>query len=202
MKTNFVLIDFENVKSQNVGVLSGGPFKIKVFVGTSQTKVPLEMASALQVFGTDAEYLQIDGNGNNALDFHIAYYIGRLAVQHPDAYFHVISKDTGFDPLINHLRRQKIRCQRSASVSDIPKVTIANSDTILEKVDAVAHNLARRSTGKPRTETTLRGTIKALLGSKLSEADADAVFGELLKRGFIEIADGKVSYHPAGAPPA
>ena len=40
MKTNFVLIDFENVKSQNVGVLSGGPFKIKVFVGTSQTKVP------------------------------------------------------------------------------------------------------------------------------------------------------------------
>jgi len=91
LKTNFVLIDFENVKSQNVGVLSGGPFKIKVFVGTSQTKVPLEMASALQVFGTDAEYLQIDGNGNNALDFHIAYYIGRLAVQHPDAYFHVIS---------------------------------------------------------------------------------------------------------------
>jgi len=81
-------------------------------------------------------------------------------------------------------------------------VTIANSDTILEKADAVAHNFAKRSAGKPRTETTLRSTIKALLGSKLSEADVDAVFGELLKRGFIEIADGKVSYHPAGAPPA
>jgi hypothetical protein len=112
------------------------------------------MACSLQVFGPDAEYIQIDGNGSNALDFHIAYYIGRLAVQHPDAHFHVISKDTGFDPLMNHLRRQKIRCQRSASVSDVPLVKIANSNTTSEKADVVAHNLAKRSFGKPRTEAT------------------------------------------------
>jgi hypothetical protein len=202
LKTNFVLIDFENVKSQNIGVLVGGFFKIKVFLGASQTKVPLEMASQLQSFGTDAEYLQIDGNGSNALDFHIAYYIGRLAVEHPDAHFHVISKDAGFDPLISHLRRKKISCQRCASVCDIPLVKIANSTTTSEKADAVAHNLAKRSAAKPRTEATLRSTIKALFGRKLSEADADAVFAELLDRGVVAISNGKVSYHPPAAPPA
>jgi hypothetical protein len=60
----------------------------------------------------------MDGNGTNALDFHIAYYIGRLAAKCPDAYFHIISKDTGFDPLIKHLKGQGISCQRSAAVTE------------------------------------------------------------------------------------
>lgn len=200
MRTNFVLIDFENVKSQNLGVLIGGPFKIRVFLGASQSKVPLEMASALQVFGPDAEYLQIDGNGNNALDFHIAYYIGRLAVQHPDAYFHVISKDSGFDPLISHLRRQEIHCRRSESIGDIPLVKIANAETLSEKVDAIARNLAKRGAAKPRTEATLRGTVKALFVDKLSDAEVEAVFEELLKLGFISVSEGKISYHLPGLP--
>jgi len=50
--------------------------------------------------GERAEYVRISGNGSNALDFHIAFYIGQLAAHEPDAYFHIISKVTGFDPLI------------------------------------------------------------------------------------------------------
>ena len=130
-----------------------------------------------------------------ALDFYIANYIGRLAVQHPDAYFHVISKDAGFDPLISHLRRQKIHCRRSTSVSDIPLVKIANLEALCEKVDAIAHNLAKRGAAKPRTETTLRSTVKALFVDKLSDAEAEAVFEELLQRGFIQVSEGKISYH-------
>jgi hypothetical protein len=202
LKTTFVLIDFENVHAPDMSGLSVGPFKIMVFLGSNQGKLPVEMVRALQVFGPDAEYVQIDGNGNNALDFHIAYYIGRLAVQHPDAHFHVVSKDTGYDPLIKHLRKQKVGCLRSESVSNVPVGKIANSKTVFERADAVARNLAKRSTGKPRTETTLRSTIKALFGNKLSEAEADAVLRELQGRRVIAINDGRVSYHPAGAPPA
>ena len=70
-------------------------------------------------------------------DFHIAYYIGRLAAETPDAFFHVISKDTGFDPLIKHLKTQKILCQRSKSIAEIPLVKISNTKSDQEKVDAV-----------------------------------------------------------------
>jgi hypothetical protein len=104
LKIDFVLVDFENVKPKNVNLLSPGPYKIKVFVGANQAKIPFEMARALQAFGPDAEYVQIEGHGRNALDFHIAYYIGRLAAEIPGASLHVISKDTGFDPLLKHLK--------------------------------------------------------------------------------------------------
>ena len=94
LRTNFILVDLENVEPKNIGLLYGGPFKIKLFLGATQSKISVELACALRAFGPDVEYIQVDGNGTNALDFHIAYYIGRLATEYPDAYFHIISKDT------------------------------------------------------------------------------------------------------------
>ncbi|WP_268907126.1 PIN domain-containing protein [Collimonas silvisoli] len=194
LRTNFVLVDFENIQPKNMSLLNGGPFKIKVFVGANQAKIPLEMARALQVFGPDAEYIQIDGNGSNALDFHIAYYIGRLATETPDAYFHVISKDTGFDPLIKHLKVQKIFCQRSTSIADIPLLKISNNKSIPEKIEAVIDNLAKNKTSKPRTLKTLRSTIKSLFVNQLADDELDGLLEQLSKRGAINITDNKVAY--------
>ena len=194
MKNNFVLVDFENVQPKNVSLLSGGKYKIKVFLGANQAKIPLEMARALQTCGPDAKYIQIDGSGKNALDFHIAYYIGRLAAENPDASFHVISKDTGFDPLIKHLKAQKISCQRSKSIADIPLAKILKSDSIPEKLDAVIDNLVRRKTAKPRTLKTLRSTIMALFANQLVEEELDGFIEQLTERGAIRVADGKVHY--------
>lgn len=122
MKTNYVLVDFENVQPRNLGLLLGGAFVIKIFLGASQTRLIRDVVMAVQPFGADAEYIQITGNGSNALDFHIAYYIGELAAKHPDSAFHVISKDTGFDPLLKHLKARGIECKRSAAITDIPQV--------------------------------------------------------------------------------
>jgi hypothetical protein len=194
LKTNFVLVDSENVQPKNMSLLNGGPFKIKVFLGANQAKISLEIARALQVFGPDAEYIQIDGNGSNALDFHIAYYIGRLAADTPDAYFHVISKDTGFDPLIKHLKTQNILCQRSTSIADIPLVKISNSKSAPEKVDAIIDNLAKRKVSKPRTLKTLRSTIKSLFVNQLADEELEDLLEQLSKRGVINITDSKVNY--------
>lgn len=194
MKTNFVLVDFENVRPDNVGVLNGRSFKIKVFVGAGQARIPFELARSLHAFGPDAEYVQIDGNGRNALDFHIAYYIGRLAAENPDASFYVISKDTGFDPLIKHLKAQGISCQRSKSIPDIFESKLSSSEPTADNVDAIIANLARRKTGKPKTLKTLRGTINALFQNKLQEAELDELIEKLANRGVIKVANGKVQY--------
>ena len=185
MKTNFVLVDFENVQPKSMSLLNGGPFKIKVFLGANQAKIPVEMARALQAFGPDAEYIQIEGNGSNALDFHIAYYIGRLAAETPDAFFHVISKDTGFDPLIKHLKMQKVLCQRSTSIVDIPLLKISNLKSVPEKVDAVMENLAKQKAAKPRTLKTLRSSIKALFVNQLADEELDGLVEQLSIRGVI-----------------
>jgi len=189
MKDHFVLIDFENVQPKNMGLLKGGAFKIKVFLGASQAKVSLEMAQALQTFGNDAEYIQISGNGSNALDFHIAYYIGRLAVEHPDACFHIISKDTGFDPLVKHLKAQGIECKRSATISDIPhiKTNISahtpSANTVTTKARP-AKPVAKAPT-KPAAKPTPKPPVKAS-STAAGPPKADrirAVIDNLSKRG-------------------
>ena len=113
MITNYILIDLENVQPNNLEILKDHPFKIFVFVGENQNKISFELASMMQNFGDDANYIKIVGNGKNALDFHLAYYLGILSEKEPTGYFHIISKDTGFDPLITHSRNRKILLLRT-----------------------------------------------------------------------------------------
>ena len=81
------------------GNSEGHAFKVMVFVGAHQAKLPFELASSLQAPGGNAEYVKIGGNGANVPDFHTAFYIGRLVERDTDACFHIIPRDTGFDQL-------------------------------------------------------------------------------------------------------
>lgn len=143
----FVLIDFENVQPANLDGLKKGVHHIRVFVGESQSKISLGTAKALQSFGSDADYIQIAGSGSNALDFHLAFYLGRLSLQHPQASFIIVSKDTGFDPLVKHLNRLGTACRRVASIATAagmaPKTPPAERTT-----SAAAHPAATRAPEK------------------------------------------------------
>jgi PIN domain len=173
LRTDFVLIDFENVQPKDLASLNGGRYKIKVFLGEQQAKIPLAIARALQGLGPHAEYIQINGNGKNAVDFHIAYYIGRLAATAPGAQFHVISKDTGFDPLLKHLKDQGISCQRLTSLAAV--AAIKRNRVWNAGVEAIVENLAKRKSAKPRTAKALRTTIQALLANELVEGEVDGL---------------------------
>lgn len=199
MKKNYVLIDYENVQPAAVEALVADHFHVLVFVGANQTKVTYEIASSLQKLGERATYIKISGNGSNALDFHLAYYIGRLAVQEPDAYFHIVSKDTGFDPLLQHLKSQKILAGRVTSIADLPIVRIAASRSLPDRVSAVAANLAQRKAANPRTLKTLSSTINALFQKALSPAEVEAIIAELARKGIVSVREGKVSYALPGA---
>jgi hypothetical protein len=193
-----VLIDFENTQPKELASLNGARYKIKVFLGAHQTKIPLPMARALQALGPNAEYIQINGSGNNAVDFHIAYYIGRLAATAPGAQFHVISEDTGFDPLLKHLKEQGISCQRLTSLAAIAPTGKKNRESGEDRVKLAAENLAKRKSGKPRTEKALRTDIQALFASeKLTEGEVDKLVEQLIARGVIRISEGKVQYEGA-----
>ena len=194
MRTNYVLIDLENVKPLSFELLDHDHFRVMVFVGASQAKVPFDFADSLQRLGGKAEYIRIVGNGPNALDFHIAYYIGRLAVEDPSAYFHIISKDTGFDPLIAHLRSQKIFAQRAKSIDDIPLVKSASSKSLPERLDVVLSRLKNLKAAKPRRVGTLTSTIASLFQMQLGEHEVAELFEELERRGIITVRENKVFY--------
>ena len=194
MKTNYVLIDYENVQPAAMDVLNEAYFKVIVFVGANQTKLTFEVASALQKMGERAEYVQISGNGSNALDFHIAFYIGQLATRESDAYFHIVSKDSGFDPLIQHLKARKILVCRSKDVTEIPIVKADQSKTPSERMEIVIADLQRRGASKPGTVTALNNTINSIFQKQLSDQELAELMTSLEKKGVIITAGTKLSY--------
>ena len=195
MRTNFVLIDYENVQPKGLALLKGDqPFRVLLFVGASQAKVTFEVAESMQALGERATYFKINGNGPNALAFHLAFCIGRLSAEAPTAFFHIISKDAGFDPLIAHLKGQKILAGRWKDIHDIPLLKIANCKTLPERADVVATALSQRTAGRPRTVKTLSGTIQGMFQKVLPDEDVAAVVAELAKRGAIAVDGTKVTY--------
>lgn len=194
MKKSYVLIDYENVQPAAIEALEHENFHVMVFVGASQSKVIYEVASVLQRMGDRASYIKISGSGSNALDFHVAYYIGRLAAKEPEAYFHIVSKDTGFDPLLQHLKSKKISASRVNSVKDLPIVKVTASKSNPDRVSVVIANLNQRRASNPRTLKTLASTINALFQKSLSEAEIEDIISKLTDKGIVVINQSKVSY--------
>jgi hypothetical protein len=194
VRTNYVLIDFESVQTTSLELLTHDHFKVIVFVGANQGKLPFELAVSLQRLGSRAEYIKISGRGPNALDFHIAYYIGRLASEEPSAYFHIISRDAGFDPLIQHLRSQKILAGRVNAIADIPVVKASNSKSPHERIALILSRLQQLKASKPRTVKTLSSTIASLFQNCLSEDEVALLIQNLTKQGYLEVAGLKVTY--------
>jgi hypothetical protein len=195
MQTNYIFIDFENVQPRNIELLANHPFKIYLFVGASQTKVSFDLASTMQELGESGKYIKIAGNGPNALDFHIAYYIGEFAAKESKANFHIISKDKGFDPLISHLKTREISVQRYNDLAEIPMLRAANSTSSDEKISTIVSNLTNRGQSRPRKVKTLQNTINILFTSKLDNQELQQIIHEHQEQKYIVVKDGNVTYN-------
>lgn len=202
-------------------MLKDSPFRVKIFLGPHQHKVPVALAEALQSLGENAEYITIEGAGNNALDFHIAYYIGALAAEYPSARFYVISRDSGYDPLLKHLENRNILARRSVCITDIPYFKRAGPSAPSVKVDPqvdqqgdpkpaplvephvdlkleakvkeVVANLGRQAS-KPRTQKTLLNALRSLFRKRLTPPQLAMLFYELCRRGIVRVEGANVSY--------
>lgn len=215
MQTKYVFIDFENVQPSALHVLEKQQVKVFVFVGASQTKVAIDVAESLQRLGESATYVRISGNGSNALDFHIAFYIGQLAAEYPQAHFHIISKDTGFDPLIAHLKKRKINVSRSKDVPGVPAVPAApaakaapskatpskattsktsTSTAHKDKISVVLEHLNKCKKNLPGTQKTLGNTINSLFQKALPETEVADLLKQMTKQGLITVSGTKLAY--------
>jgi hypothetical protein len=189
MKNKYILIDYENVQPKSLAILDSQDVRVFVFVGELQSKIPFELASAMQRLGQNAEYVKIGGNGSNALDFHIAFYIGKLSERDPSGSFHIISKDTGFDPLIKHLNGRNILAQRSKDLT-----APSTQDSGKGHIDAIVKHLRALGKARPRKVKTLANTVKAYSRKALSETELMALINQLKNQNYITIEKENVSY--------
>lgn len=194
VRTNYVLIDYENVQPDALDRLAEEHFKVLVFVGANQSKLSFETAAALQKLGERAKYIRISGNGHNALDFHLALYLGELIAADPAAFFHVISKDKGFDPLIEHLKSRKVFAARAVSIEDIPLVKTASAGSLDQQLALALDYLAKRGANRPKTLKTLTSSLHGLFHKKLTPESLQALIDELAACRHLTVDGSRVSY--------
>lgn len=223
MRTNYVLIDYENVQASSLDLLSAPHFRLKVFLGPNNTRLPTELAVAVHRLGERADYIQLDTPGTNALDFHIAYYLGQLTSTDLAGFFHVISRDKGFDPLLKHLKNKGIFALRSESIEQMPcfktgcglpqptgnvkvdepqkpkpqsapKASPKNPTPNDNLVKAVVADLIARKESKPKTTKTLRNTIHSKVGKLTPMKEIDRIYATLRQLGYVKESGSSVSY--------
>lgn len=231
----YVLIDFENVQptAAELSLLRGPDVHVRLFHGPHQNKFDADVVKALQPLGTQVEYVQCDRKGKNALDFRIAFVLGRLVPEREGAVsperraatFVVVSKDGGFDELLDHLRSLGHGAFRVASVAHAlgvekpaspatppttkAKVPASKPTTTAAKPKKAAANdpwskalanLRDHPRNRPRTPAALQHHLKTLLGKDATDAKMQSIIARLEREGIVKSADGKIEYRlPAKA---
>ena len=118
MTLTCILVDMENVQLRvpELALLERGRHQLKIFHGPSQNKLTIEMVRALQPLGDAVEYVQCEKAGPNALDFHLAFHLGRLTAAQPDARYLIVSRDKGFAQLVAHANKLGGRVEQYATL--------------------------------------------------------------------------------------
>ncbi|MFZ2308193.1 MAG: PIN domain-containing protein [Rhodoferax sp.] len=110
MKELHVLLDYENVQPslEALAKLAPGFTDVWLFHGPHQAK----QAQAYAAGHERVTLVPRSGRGPNALDFHVAFYLGYVAAKHPSAELVVVANDRGYDPMLAHARMLEFRARR------------------------------------------------------------------------------------------
>jgi len=117
MSESVLLVDYENIGKIDLAGIPEG-VRVPFFFGASQRTVPTEFLKAALRLGERFVPIDIEGQGKNALDFHIAFYLGEYLARSPDIVCVILSKDKGFDPLVRHLTRRGFAVRRANSIAE------------------------------------------------------------------------------------
>ncbi len=195
MANNYILVDFQNVQPEKLPPIERDDLHLWIFLGPNQPRIPVELAIKMQPLGTRARYIRITSNGKDALDFVIAFSIGEMAVTDPSAYFHIISNDTGFDPLIEYLRTRTIKVYRHSSIEAVPVWKPIRDASLHDRVAATMSHFQKAGVTRPRTQKTLLNALHAVFKKALSDEDIAGLVTELQRRKLITLAQEKVEHH-------
>lgn len=191
MKERVVLVDLENVQKVDLARLPTQAH-IKIFVGQLQSQLPTTLVQQAQALGSRLEWVRIDGNGRNALDFHIACHLGEGICKYPNAEFVILSNDKGFDPLVRHLVARGFKCRRDAQVRSTP----APKPPLPAHAQAVADLLRGLDKNKrPSKRAKLANHLATHFKKKMTAEEIKQAVEHLLEAGLIAGTEAAVTYN-------
>lgn len=125
MNKKLLLVDFENVQKVDLSLLDES-YSAIIFVGAKQNIPKAARMPATAHRFQRVDFQKIEGTGKNALDFHIAYQLGRTFETAPESECFVLSRDKGFDPLLAHINKSGLKCRRISAIEELT-ISVANA---------------------------------------------------------------------------
>ncbi len=184
---SWAFVDYENVGSLE-GLNISGYERVFIFCGPNNTRIkvgalPTEEFCCIELIG-------VATTGANNLDFHLAFHLGRFhEVARSDVVFHIISNDTGFDGLVNHLNRLGRSCKKMV-------VSKQNDHSSLSHAASLAITRLKQLDGRkrPRKKASFVNWIKSQCQGLANAAPPDVVYKELVLAALIRESGSDIAY--------
>jgi hypothetical protein len=198
MADTVLLIDFENVGKIALDSIPEG-VRVPFFIGASQKSVAKEFLKAALKLGDRFELVDIEGQGKNALDFHIAFYLGEHLARSPSSRCIVLSKDKGFDPLIKHALHRGFAVRRAATLEeafpDTPRTPAPGTAPSVHWDAALKWLSEIQKSKRPKKRKGLIAHLRAHFAKKMTEAEIHALVDRLIASKKLADLGGSVTYH-------
>jgi hypothetical protein len=189
MTERVLFVDLENVQKIDLSQVPAAA-RVMIFYGITQKKLPEELVVQAQPLGARLKWIKIAGQGPNALDFHIAFYLGQELANNPTSECVILSRDTGFDPLIRHLQTLGHTSGRVSSLKDAfpahPRA--ADPDHFARLV-----TLLKKEKDRPTKPRTLAGKVRSWF-PRLTEDERLVLVQRLFKESRVRQVEKLLTY--------
>jgi len=209
MPDSVLLVDYENIGKIDLGAIPAG-VRVPFFFGASQRSVPTEFLKAAVKLGERFVQIDIEGQGKNALDFHIAFYLGEYLARSPQSPCVILSRDKGFDPLIKHLVKRGFTVRRANSIAEAlasraPPAAAprrggaarpaAHGDGGPLLAEARQLLAGTQKVRRPRKRKGLIAVLHSHFSKKVPESELQSLVDKLIRRGELSESNGAITYH-------
>lgn len=120
------LIDFENVASngfEGLELLDDGS-ELLIFYSEQHSTISITVHQELERSRIRKTYMPIKTGGKNALDFQLVSWLGYEIAKNGVEQFVIISKDTGFDAVVDFWQKRNVNVSRHPDLRKAVKKTI------------------------------------------------------------------------------
>lgn len=171
-----ILIDYENIQPNDFSNIDTSSYHVWLFLGVHQQKsLPLPLVEFLLACKrSHVHIIKMQQAGKNALDFYLSFYLGRIVALEPNANIEVLSRDSGYDVLVQHIKQ------------DYPSINI------IRTVKQALIPSSDKSVQKIKTENK-----KAGKQSKVEKSTKKSPFKALYNRAIMRINDQSSRNRPA-----
>jgi mevalonate kinase len=202
MYDTVIFIDLENISKIDDLYLSSHT-KIYIMVGKGQEKLSLDLLMEKYNKVEAIELIKVNGSGYNALDFFIAFYLGKYYTDFKDAKIIIYTKDGGYEPLKSHLlekdiniiriNNEALKTNKNSKSKNLDSNDGNNINDINKKYNEVRqHFHPVNKHPRPRSLKTLRQYFqKDLKKNKYNKEDIEEIIKLMIKNKIINISDKK-----------